>query len=159
MIILAVVEWRLAAAIAVIILLYIIMTIIKAKPIVKSQKIYNRANERAYGDVYNAVNNIQVVKSSIAENLEKRRNEGNFRDIFKKFWKLLIIWNRLDVWQQTLTGGGFVLVFAGGIFLLRAGYLSAGTLVMFVGYINLVFRPFTHLGYYYRLLKSATTRH
>ena len=155
--ILTFVEWRLSVAIAVVLLAYALITIINAKPIMKSQKILNRAYEKAHGDVYNAVNNIQVIKSSIAEDLENKRNKKNFQNIFSKFWKLILVWNKLDIWQQTLTGMGFVLTFAGGIFLLRAGYLSAGTLVMFVGYINLVFRPFAHLGYYYRLLKSATT--
>jgi len=157
LVILAFVEWRLSIAIVFILLLYGLITIVKAKPIMKSQKILNRAYEKAHGDIYNAVNNIQVIKSSIAENLENKRNKKNYKNIINKFWKLILVWNRLDIWQQTLTGAGFVLVFAGGIFLLRAGHLSAGTLVMFVGYINLVFRPFAHLGYYYRLLKSATT--
>lgn len=157
LIILALVEWRLSIAILFILLVYTIVTIISTKPITKSQKILNRAYEKTHGDIYNAVHNIQVVKSSVAEHLEKKRNAKNFKDIFNKFWRLIVIWNKLDIWQQTLVGCGFVIVFAGGIFLLRAGVLSAGTLVMFVGYTNLVFRPFTHLGYYYRLLKSATT--
>ncbi len=157
LIILMFVEWRLSIAITIVLFFYALVTIINAKPIMRSQKILNRAYEKAHGDVYNAVNNIQVIKSSIAENLENKRNKKNFQNIFNKFRKLILVWNKLDAWQQTLTGTGFVLTFAGGIFLLRAGHLSAGTLVMFVGYINLVFRPFSHLGYYYRLLKSATT--
>jgi len=156
LIILALVEWRLSVAIACILLLYGVVTIIKTKPIMKSQKILNRAYEKTYGDIYNAVHNIQVVKSSVAENLENKRNTKNFSNIISKFWRLLIIWNKLDVWQQTIIGCGFVLIFAGGIFLLRAGLLSAGILVMFVGYTNLVFQPFAHLGYYYRMLKTAT---
>ena len=157
LIILALVEWRLSAAIACILLLYGIVTIIKTRPIMKSQKVLNRAYEKTYGDIYNAVHNIQVVKSSVAEDLEKKRNTKNFSNITSKFWRLLVIWNGLDVWQQTIIGCGFVFVFAGGIFMLRAGLLSAGTLVMFVGYTSLVFQPFAHLGYYYRMLKTATT--
>ena len=157
LVVLALVEWRLSAAMVCIILFYGIVTIIKTKPIVKSQKILNRAYEKTYGDIYNAVHNIQVVKSSIAERLEGKRNTKNFSDIVSKFWRLIKIWNRLDVWQQTIIGCGFVFIFAGGIFLLRAGFLSVGTLVMFVGYTNLVFRPFSHIGYYYRMLKTATT--
>lgn len=157
LVILALVEWRLSVAIVFILLLYGLITIIKTKPIVKSQKILNRAHEKTYGDIYNAVNNIQVVKSSIAERLEGKRNIKNFSNITNKLWRLITIWNKLDVWQQTIIGCGFVFIFAGGIFLLRAGFLSAGTLVMFVGYTNLVFRPFTHIGYYYRMLKTAIT--
>lgn len=157
LIILALVEWRLSVAIAVIILFYGIVTIIKTKPIMSSQKILNRAHEKTYGDIYNAVHNIQVVKSSIAEDLEKKRNVKNFSNIVKKFWNLIVIWNKLDVWQQTIIGCGFVFVFATGIFLLRAGLLSAGVLVMFVGYTSLVFQPFAHLGYNYRVLKTAMT--
>jgi ABC-type multidrug transport system fused ATPase/permease subunit len=75
--------------------------------------------------------------------------------MISKLWRLLMTWNKLGVWQQTIIGCGFVLVFATGIFLLRAGILSAGILVMFVGYTSLVFEPFAHLGYNYRFSKSA----
>ncbi|HPJ80397.1 MAG TPA: ABC transporter ATP-binding protein [Candidatus Portnoybacteria bacterium] len=156
LIILTTVEWRLSVAILLIIAFYGIVTIIKTKPIMKSQRIVNKTYERAYGDVYNAMNNIQVVKSSVAENLENKRNTKNFASANNKLWQLILTWNKLEVWQQTIIGCGFVFIFAGGIFLLRAGFLSAGTLVMFVGYINLVFQPFAHLGYNYRIFKTAT---
>jgi len=150
------VEWRLSVATFFIIVFYGIVTIAKAKPIMKSQKAFNKTEEKVYGDVYNAMNNIQVVKSSVAEGIEKKRNVKNLSNTINKYWQLLTIWNRLEVWQQTIVGGGFVIVFAVGIFLLRAGLLSAGTLVMFVGYTSLALEPFAHLGYNYRVLKSAT---
>jgi ABC-type multidrug transport system fused ATPase/permease subunit len=156
LIILTSVEWRLSIAIFLIIFLYGFVTILKAKPIMKSQKAFNKTEERIYGDVYNAMSNIQVVKSSVAETIEKKRNVKNFSNTVNKLRELLMIWNKLDVLQQTIIGCGFVFVFAGGIFLLRAGLLSAGTLVMFVGYTSLVLEPFSHLGYNYRVLKSAT---
>ncbi|MFH1129204.1 MAG: ABC transporter ATP-binding protein [Patescibacteria group bacterium] len=156
LIILTSVEWRLSVAILFIIVFYGVMTIIKTKPIMKSQKATNKSYERAYGDVHNAMSNIQVVKSSVAENLEKKRNVKNFIDANNKLWKLIMSWSRLEIWQQTIVGCGFVFIFAIGIFLLRAGVMSAGVLVMFVGYINLVFQPFAHLGYNYRIFKTAT---
>jgi ATP-binding cassette subfamily B protein len=156
LIILTSVEWRLSAAILFIIVFYGIVTIIKTRPIMKQQRVVNKTYERAYGDVYNAMSNIQVVKSSVAEGLEKKRNVKNFTNANDKLWQLILSWNRLDVWQQTIVGGGFVFIFAIGIFLLRAGAMSAGVLVMFVGYINLVFQPFAHLGYNYRIFKTAT---
>jgi ABC-type multidrug transport system fused ATPase/permease subunit len=155
LVILTSVEWRLSLAIFVIIVFYGLATILKSKSIMKVQKAYNKAEERIYGDVLNAMSGIQVVKSSVAETLEKKRNIKNFSNTANKLWQLLMTWNKLSIWQQTIIGCGFILVFAIGIFLLRAGYLSAGTLVMFVGYASLVFEPFAHLGYNYRFSKSA----
>jgi len=153
--ILAYVEWKLSLAIFITLVFYVIATLLKARPIVKTQKTMNKAYEKGYGDFYNAVYNVQVVKSSVSENFENKRNIRNFADIADKFKIFIKAWVDMDAWQQTITGFGFVFVFGAGIFLLRTGLVSAGELVMFVGYISLVYQPFSHLGNNYRMLKRG----
>ncbi len=46
-------------------------------------------------------------------------------------------------------------MFGLGIFFLRAGTISAGELVMFVGYTSLVYQPVVHLAHNYRMLKRG----
>ena len=94
---------------SVMVMYFILLTMffsIKAKPIVKTQKIMNKAYERGYGDFYNAVYNVHVVKSSVAENFEKKRKAflslNNLtliavskwleKDLYKSFFKLRFIW-------------------------------------------------------------------
>jgi len=153
--ILTYVEWRLSLGVFLILVLFVIATFWKTKAIINTQKRLNKAYERGYGDFYNATHNINVVKSSIAEEFEKKRNIRNFSDIVNKFKVFIRAWIKMDAWQQTIIGFGFVFVFGIGIFFLRAGLVSAGELVMFVGYINLVYQPFAHLGNNYRMFKRG----
>jgi ABC-type multidrug transport system fused ATPase/permease subunit len=153
--ILTYVEWRLSLGVFLTLGLFVVATFWKTKAIINTQKRLNKAYEKGYGDFYNATYNIGVVKSSIAEEFEKKRNIRNFSDIVNKFKVFIQAWIKMDAWQQTIIGFGFVFVFGIGIFFLRAGLVSAGELVMFVGYINLVYQPFAHLGNNYRMLKRG----
>ena len=153
--ILAFVEWKLSLAVFIILIFYTLITFWKTKPIIKTQKRLNKAYEKGYGDFYNAVFNVQVVKSSVAENFERKRNFRNFFDINKKFQILMKVWVGMDAWQQNILGFGFVFVFGVGILLLRSGIISPGVLVMFVGYTSLVYQPFGQLGNNYRMLKRG----
>jgi ABC-type multidrug transport system fused ATPase/permease subunit len=50
-----------------------------------------------------------------------------------------------------------VLIFGWAIFLLSAGIISAGQLVMFIGYISLAYRPFGLLANHYRMVRTGLT--
>ena len=153
--ILAYVEWRLALAALLMVFLYILVTIFKTKPILKTQKILNKAYEKTFGDIYGSFSNVQVVKSSIAEDLEKKRNIFNFGNVLKKVRVSMKAWTSMGAWQQFVSGSGFVLVFGISIFMFRSGSISAGELIMFIGYLNLVRQPVAYLAYNYRMLKKG----
>jgi len=154
--VLAYVEWRLSIAIFIILVLYLLATFWKTKGIIKGQKKLNKAYEKGFGDMYNSTFNVQVVKSSTGEQIERKRNIRNFGNIAEKFKILIKDWTGMDAWQQTILGFGFVSIFGLGIFLLRAGVISAGELVMFIGYTSLVYQPAAHLGRNYRVFKRNT---
>jgi ABC-type multidrug transport system fused ATPase/permease subunit len=153
--ILAYVEWRLAIAIFAVVVIYIIATLIKVKPIIKTQRTMNRSYEKGFGDLYNATYNVQVVKSSVAEKIEEKRSNKNFGIIAEKVTKFMGAWLSMSAWQQTIFGIGFVAIFGAGIILLRNGVISAGELIMFVGYISLVQQPIAQLANNYRTVKRG----
>ena len=153
--ILAYVEWRLAIAIFIVVVLYIIATLIKVKSIIKTQRTMNRSYEKGFGDLYNATYNVQVVKSSVAEKIEEKRSNRNFGIIAEKVTKFMSAWLSMSAWQQTIFGVGFVAIFGAGIILLRNGVISAGELIMFVGYISLVQQPIAQLANNYRTIKRG----
>lgn len=155
--ILAYVEWQLALATILMVLFYVLVTIIKTKPILKTQKRLNKAYEKTFGDIYGSFSNIQVVKSSIAENLEKKKNIFNFGNVLKKVRISMKAWTSMGAWQQFISGSGFVVVFGIGIFMFRSGSISAGELIMFIGYLNLVRQPVGYLAYNYRMLRRGMT--
>ena len=153
--ILTYVEWRLSAAMLIIIAFYLCAVFLKVKPIVEIQKKVNKAWERSYGDIYNSTLNIQTVKSSLSEEMEKRKNARNLDGATRIYRLLMKAWTSMDAWQQTITGFGFVAIFGLGIFLLRSGAVSAGELVMFVGYTALIYQPLGQLTHNYRMLKRG----
>jgi len=155
LIILASVEWRLSLAIFVMIVLYLAATLIKTKSIIKNQKRMNKAYEKGFGDLYNSTFNIQVVKSSVAEDIENKRNIGNFDRIVKRVQDFMNAWLSMSAWQQTIMGFGFVFIFGLGIIFLRAGIISAGVMVMFIGYTSLVMQPISQLSNNYRMIKRG----
>jgi ABC-type multidrug transport system fused ATPase/permease subunit len=157
LVILALVEWRLSLAIFIVIGFYLLVTFAKTKPIMKSQKIMNKAYEKGYGDLYNSTFNIQVVKSSVAEGYENKRNIKNFNIIVERIRDFMSAWLSMSVWQQTIFGIGFVFIFGAGIILLRSNIISAGVMVMFIGYTSLVFQPINQLSNNYRMIKRGMT--
>jgi len=155
--ILAYVEWRLSVTIFVILVLYLFITFFKTRKVIKVQKKLNKAYEKGFGDMYNSTFNVQVVKSSTGENFEDRRNTRNFKSIAQRFRLAINAWTSMDAWQQSILGLGFVFNFGLGIFLLRINVISAGELIMFVGYTSLVYQPVAHLGRNFRRFKRGMT--
>jgi len=153
--ILASVEWRLSLAIVVLLVFYLSATFAKTKSIMQSQKRMNKAYEKGFGDLYNSTFNIQVVKSSVAENYENKRNIGNFDRIVKKVQDFMSAWLNMSAWQQSIMGFGFVFIFGAGIILLRADMISAGVMVMFIGYTSLIMQPISQLSNNYRMIKRG----
>jgi ABC-type multidrug transport system fused ATPase/permease subunit len=155
LVILALVEWHLSLAIFVMIILYLAATFIKTKSIIKTQRKMNKAYEKGFGDLYNSTLNIGVVKSSVAENIENKRNAGNFDRIVSRVQDFMNAWLGMSAWQQTILGFGFVFVFGLGIIFLRENIISAGVMVMFIGYTSLVIQPISQLSNNYRMIKRG----
>jgi len=149
------VEWKLSLALFLILVSYGLVTVLKMKPIIKWQKKLNEAYEKGYGDIYDSTLNIQNVKSFTSEEFERKRNIRNFKNIARKFQRLMKIWIGLDAWQQTIFGLGFVAIFGLSVILLRVRIISAGELVMLVGYTALIFQPLARLTYNYRIIKRG----
>jgi ABC-type multidrug transport system fused ATPase/permease subunit len=78
LIILLFVEWRLSLILVVASLCYILITFIYTQKIIKKQRIMHRSWERAYGDLWDSVLNVQTVKSAAAEEFEQKGNTKNF---------------------------------------------------------------------------------
>jgi len=158
LVIMGFVEWRLTAFLFVVLVIYSFASIWKTKPIIKSQKKLNKAYERAYGDLYDSILNIQTVKSFTSEEAEKRKIAKNFKDRAGEQYKTFRnLWRCLGAWQQTIFSLGFVFVFGSALFLLKEGTISTGQFIMFIGYISLSYRPFGRLANYYREVRTGLT--
>jgi glucan exporter ATP-binding protein len=152
------VEWHLTLLLLLVLLSYSLASIWKTRAIVKSQKKLNKVYERSYGDLYDSILNIQTVKSFTNEQREKKKVDRNFRTKAGQQYKLFLgFWRDLNAWQQTIFSIGFIFVFGIAIYFLNREIITPGQLVMFVGYVGLVYGPFGQLANYYRMVRIGLT--
>lgn len=156
LIILLFVEWRLSIILVVASFSYVLITLAYTKNIVHKQKIMHRGWENAYGGLWESVFNVEAVKSSTNEEFEKRRNIKNFGIAARIFKDWREIWQKMDVWQGAIFTLSFVAVVSTGVFMLRAGTLTPGKLIMFIGYTSLLTSPLSRLAQQYRMAKTAS---
>ncbi|MBL7053178.1 MAG: ABC transporter ATP-binding protein [Candidatus Portnoybacteria bacterium] len=158
LIIMGLVEWRLMVFLLFILIFYSLATVWKVRPIVKAQKGLNKIYEKSFGDLYDSILNIQTVKSFTNEESERKKSNNNFKNkAAQKYKSFMDLWRILNAWQQTIFSIGFVFIFGGAILFLRKDIITAGQLVMFVGYVNLTYRPFASLANNYRQVRNGLT--
>ena len=149
------INYWLATVLFIIIIIYLVITLIKTKPIVKANKPLNEKFEKAYGDLYDTVHNTEIVKSNSNIEYEKQRAFKNFSTAVKSVEKFNWTWRNLTFWQQMIFSIGFVGLFAFSLFLLYKNLITAGNLVTFIGYISLVFAPLADLANNYRIFRRG----
>ena len=155
LIILLFVEWRLAVTLVVASILYMVVTFSYTEDILRTHKKVRKAWNKAFGDRHDILFNVISVKSYTTEEYENRKNEKNFSRANALYKEHRAVWMRMDKWQSTIFTISFILVFGLGVFMLRSGTLSPGTLIMFVGYISLLTGPLSRLANQYRRIKRA----
>lgn len=158
LIIVFLIEWRLALGLLAILSVYSFATVKKTIPIIKNQKKLNQIHEEIHGDLYDSVFNIQIIKSSTAEDYERKKLEKNFKkDASEAEKNNEKLWQSLNGWQKTIFGIGFVAIFGAAMLLLRSKTITVGELVMLIGYWSMISRPFGWLGNQYRIFRQGVT--
>ena len=155
LVILLFVEWRLSLILIIVCLVYVLITLLYTKGIMKQQKKMNRAWDKAFGDIWDSVLNIESVKTTTNEETERKRNVRNYDIAGRIFKNYRQIWIKMNFWQGLVFSLGFVAVFASGVFMLRSGALTPGKLIMFVGYTSLFTGPLSQLANQYRKGKTS----
>lgn len=155
--IMLIVQWQLGIIVILTFVIYSIATLKLTKPVLKSQEEMNKAFEKEYGTVYDKLYNVSLVKSFAMEEEEKK--------LFHKLFigKSLPVYKRsaeksanLQHVQGIIYNLSFVIVLGIAIFFLRQGSISQGEFIMFFGYINLAFGPFSQLSQFYNFYKKAS---
>jgi len=152
------IEWRLAIGATIIFLGYILITFYKTFPIIKSQDKLNKIFENVYGNLYDAMGNIQSIKSCAAEDFQDKKTKRDYQKrlapVFKDFLKL---WHTLALWQGIFWSLGFISLFGFALLFLERNIISPGKLVMFIGYINLIYSPLRGLAWHWQVFCTGMT--
>ena len=152
-----IIQWQLGLIVFFTFVLYSIVTLKFTKPVLKSQENMVKAFEKEYGNVYDKLYNVFLVKNFAMEENEKKQFLKSFigkalppyKDSAEKSAKLQHI-------QGIIYNLSFVLVLGTAIFFLRNSQISHGEFIMFFGYINLSFSPFFRLSEFYNFYKRAS---
>ena len=112
--------------------------------------------EKEYGNVYDKLYNVSLIKSFATEESEKKsflksfigKALPSYKESAEKSAKLQHV-------QGIIYNLSFVAVLGTAIFFLRSGQITQGEFIMFFGYINLSFSPFFRLSEFYSFYKRA----
>jgi ABC-type multidrug transport system fused ATPase/permease subunit len=116
----------------------------------------HRTYNKAYGDAYDTVLNVATVKQATAENYEKKKAFRNFRLRAAGFWKKIAsLWQGLSFSQRIIVTLTQFSIFVYSFFLIRAGELTIGQLVMFNGYAAMLFGPIVVLARNWQIVQNG----
>ena len=151
-----IIQWQLVLIVIFSFVIYTILTVKLMKPELAARKKEHRVFEKQYGNVYDKLYNVFLVKNFVMEEKERKR-----------FFKSLVgnilptVKNAADKSKRVSTVQGivyslsFVAVLGSAIFFLRSGKITPGQFVMFFGYINLAFGPLRFFNAIYRRYKRS----
>jgi ABC-type multidrug transport system fused ATPase/permease subunit len=146
LVVLFVINWQLFLGIVIVFSISVVITVLRVPFLMKTQKEVNKKVDFVAGSLNDSFLNIQTIKSSSAESFQYNKLiKGYKEEVVPNLKKVLTIWENTTFFQETIFSLGFVLVFSWALFLLSSKVISAGILVMFLGYINLTRMPLSVL--------------
>ena len=140
------INWQLFLGIVIIFTLSTSVTLVRASHLIKAQKLVNKSYDKASGDLNDSFLNIQTIKSSGAEKFQKEKIKKSYKEeIVSSLKKVFVIWENTSFYQELIFSLGFVAVFGYALVLLNNKIITAGVLITFLGYLNLVRMPLRFL--------------
>jgi len=144
------INWQLFIGVLIIFLISIIITFYRTSLLVEAQTLLSKKNEKGTGYLNDSFLNIQTIKSCGSEEFQNRKIGKVFKNEFlDAFKKIIILWDNTIFFQEIIFSLGFVIIFGYAIFLLGAGKITNGVLVMFLGYLTLIRNPLRMLIWQY----------
>lgn len=156
-VIMLIIQWQLALAIILFFIIYAVFTIKMTGTLIESQENLHKVFEKQYGEVYDKVYNVFLVKNFTLEEKEKKRF---FNSLVEKTKPVITQnakkWARMSFYQSVIFSLSFVIVLSMAIFFLRNNMITPGEFIMFFGYIGLSFAPFFKLSFVFRQFKRSS---
>ena len=151
------IKWQLGMIILFTFIIYAIVTLKLTKPVLKSQEDMLKSFEKEYGNVYDKLYNVFLIKNFAMEENEKKKFYKSFIGNALPPYKISAEKSaKLQHIQGIIYNLSFVIVLGLAIFFLRSGQITQGEFIMFFGYINLSFSPFFQLSEFYNFYKKTS---
>jgi ABC-type multidrug transport system fused ATPase/permease subunit len=152
------VNWLLSLImlLSVIIFLYVSITY-KMNAIIKGQRRINELYTKLYGHMGDILSNVFAVKTNTAEETENAQQQKSYVTIYKAVRNQMLLWYKQGIAQGLISRLSRISVFVFAVYLFTLHQLSEGNLVMFVGYMALVYGPLYMLTNNIRMLRRYLT--
>ncbi len=123
----------------------------RTKELLELQKKEIKEYEKRYGELYDKLYNIFLIKNFSTEEKESER-------LVKKFLNQLLEitkqnqkkWHSAFLLQRISRSTSLVILLGSAILLLKNGLISQGEFITFFGYVNMAFNPIGRLSHIYR---------
>jgi ABC-type multidrug transport system fused ATPase/permease subunit len=147
-------NWQLALIILCTIVAYFTVgTQYRMKEILQKQQAINTGYNKLYGNIGDMLSNIFAVKTNTAENYEVKDKQKAFGSLIKIVMKQMLNWVRMGVAQNLISRSSYIVVIVMAVYLLAQNKMTAGSLVMFIAYLAMVYRPLGMLTNNFRWLR------
>jgi len=138
------------------IVVYVLILVRIVPPLVTLQRKGHRAYRDAYGDAYDAMSNVQVIKQATSERYEQKNLYRKFHVRAVKLWNQIVsIWQGVNFYQRLIILFVQFAIFGISIFFIQQGEMTIGQLVMFNGYAAMMFYPFVRLGQNWQTIQNG----
>ncbi len=135
---------------------YVAILVKISPPLASSAKKMHKAYSRAYGDACDSLSNIKEVKQGVSEKYEQRKIFKRFRlQASELLFKIAEKWQRLSFYQRLIFALTQLAIFIVSVLFIQKGKMTIGELVMFNGYVAMLFGPFIILGYNWQVIQNG----
>jgi len=136
------VNWFLSLLMLLTVIIFFIVSVsYKMEAILAGQRQINESYNQLYGHIGDMMANIFAVKTNTAEKMEKQLQEKKYQKVIRLVQKQMQSWFKQGLVQGFLTRLSRIAVVVFAIIMMAQGKLTAGAVVMFIGYLGTVYGP------------------
>ena len=151
-------DWRMAAILAVLALLYVLLNIFVVERTSVGQAAVEQYHNNVYGRVGDVLGNVTVVQSYHRLGAEMQAMRDIMGQLLAAQYPVLTWWGLLTVLTRSAATIAMVAIFLIGALLAARGEISVGAIVTFVGFANLLIGKLDQLsGFIVRINQQAPT--
>lgn len=136
--------------------LYTLVIIQGTPKLTDIQERMHKAYNKAYGEAYDAIANIQPIKQAAAEKFEHNKLHKVFQLKAIKFYnEYIAVWQALTITQKILMAFTQAAVFLISYYLIQKDQMTIGQMAMFISYSGMIFGPFMSLGRNWQTIQNG----
>lgn len=149
------INYKLIFIVPAMIAIYGLVTVIKTRPLQDYEEIICAAYGTANGNIMDSFSNIKAVKSFTAEGAEEQKYLVGNENIFSAYMPQIFKWSDLTSIQNIVLEVGFFAIIGVSLILLNQKEITAGQIIMLVGYSRMMFEPLFSVSDNYILIRKG----